>query len=130
MDAGAEILMSPRQKTLALIISTSLLILILELVRRRKLREEYSWLWLLTGLAILVLSLRYDLLVAVTTLIGAVVPVSALFFFGLILLMLISISYSVRISRLSLQVKNLAQKLTLLEAYLHDARLQETKDGD
>ena len=80
--------------------------------------------------AILVLSLRYDLLVAVTTLIGAVVPVSALFFFGLILLMLISISYSVRISRLSLQVKNLAQKLTLLEAYLHDARPQETKDGN
>ena len=130
MEAGVEILMSPRQKTLALIISTSLLILILELVRRRKLREEYSWLWLLTGLAILVLSLRYDLLVAVTTLIGAVVPVSTLFFFGLILLMLISISYSVRISRLSLQVKNLAQKLTLLEAHLHETRPQEAKEGD
>ena len=130
MDVGAEILMSPRQKTLALIISTSLLILILELVRRRKLREEYSWLWLLTGLAILVLSLRFDLLVTVTRFIGAVVPVSTLFFFGLILLMLISISYSVRISRLSLQVKNLAQKLTLLEGYVRSTRLQETKEGN
>ena len=77
MEAGVEILMSPRQKTLALIISTSLLILILELVRRRKLREEYSWLWLLTGLAILVLSLRYDLLVAVTTLTSLVAVTAA-----------------------------------------------------
>jgi len=130
MEAGAEIIMSPRQKTLALIISISLLILILELVRRRKLREEYSWLWLLTGLAILGLSLRYDLLLAATRLIGAVVPVSTLFFFGLIFLMLISISYSVRISRLSLQVKNLAQKLTLLEGHVRNAPQRETEEGN
>ena len=130
MNTSAEIMITARQKTLALAISGALLLLILELVRRRKLREEYSWLWLLTALAIMILALRYDLLLTMTRLIGAVVPVSTLFFFGLIFLMVISISYSVRISTLSLQVKNLAQKLTILEGYVRDDPHQQTGEGE
>ena len=130
MDTSAEIMITARQKTLALVVSGALLVLILELVRRRKLREEYSWLWLLTALAIMTLALRYDLLLTMTQLIGAVVPISTLFFFGLIFLMVISISYSVRISTLSLQVKNLAQKLTILESYLRDDPHQKTREGE
>ena len=130
MNAGAEIIMTPRQKTLAVVVSVVLLVLILELVRRRKLREEYSWLWLLTALVILLLSLRYDLLVAMTRLIGAVVPVSTLFFCGLIFLIAISISYSVRISTLSLQVKNLAQKLAILESLTREDSRGQAKEGD
>jgi len=127
MDTSTEIMITARQKTLALVISGALLLLILELVRRRKLREEYSWLWLLTALAIMTLALRYDLLLTMTRLIGAVVPISTLFFFGLIFLMVISISYSVRISTLSLKVKNLAQKLTILEGYVRDELHQQGK---
>ena len=130
MDTSAEIMITARQKTLALVVSGALLLLILELVRRRKLREEYSWLWLLTALAIMTLALRYDLLLTMTRLIGAVVPISTLFFFGLIFLMVISISYSVRISTLSLQVKNLAQKLALLEGYVRDDPHQQTRGGE
>lgn len=130
MNTGAEIVITSRQKTLAMVVSAVLLLLILELVRRRKLREEYSWLWLLTALAIMLLSLRFDLLQAMTRLIGAVVPVSTLFFFGLIFLMVISISYSVRISTLSLQVKNLAQKLAILEGHVRNDPHQQAKDGE
>jgi len=130
MDISAEIMITVRQKTIALVVSGALLLLILELVRRRKLREEYSWLWLLTATIIMILSLRYDLLLTMTRLVGAVVPVSTLFFFGLIFLMVISISYSVRISTLSLQVKNLAQKLTILEGYVRDDPQQQTREGE
>ena len=130
MDTSAAIMITARQKTLALVVSGALLLLILELVRRRKLREEYSWLWLLTALAIMTLALRYDLLLTMTQLVGAVVPISTLFFFGLIFLMVISISYSVRISTLSLQVKNLAQKLTILEGYMQDDSHQKTTEGE
>ena len=130
MDTSAAIMITARQKTLALVVSGALLLLILELVRRRKLREEYSWLWLLTALAIMTLALRYDLLLTMTQLVGAVVPISTLFFFGLIFLMVISISYSVRISTLSLQVKNLAQKLTILESYMQDDSHQKTTEGE
>ncbi|MBI5789491.1 MAG: DUF2304 domain-containing protein [Candidatus Schekmanbacteria bacterium] len=104
-----------RQKIVAILISLFILGIIIELVRRRKLREEYSWLWLLTGVTLLVFSVWYDLLVAITHLIGAVLPTSTLFFFGLIFLILINLHYSLKISQLTNQVKNLAQKIALLE---------------
>ncbi len=45
-----------RNQIVALMVSIGMLIFIIELVRRRKLREEYSWLWLMTVSTILLLS--------------------------------------------------------------------------
>ena len=104
-----------RQKIFAIIISLTLLIFIIELVRRKKLREEYSWLWLLTGAMILILALWYDLLQGITHLIGAGLPTSTLFFLGLVFLILIAIQFSVKVSELNNQVKNLAQENGLLK---------------
>lgn len=104
-----------RQKLVAIFISVVILGVIVELVRRRKLREEYSWLWLLTGTGLLTLAVWYELLVKITRLIGAVLPTSTLFFFGLIFLLLINLHYSLKISQLTNQVKNLAQKMALLD---------------
>ena len=104
-----------RQKIFAIIISLALLIFIIELVRRKKLREEYSWLWLLTGTIILILALWYDLLQTITHLIGAGLPTSTLFFLGLVFLILIAIQFSVKVSELNTQVKNLAQDNGLLK---------------
>jgi hypothetical protein len=87
----------------------------MELIRRRRLREEYSVLWFLTGFAIVILASWYDLLVAVTRFIGAVVPTSTLFFFAFIFLILVSLQFSVRISTLDNRVKYLAQQLALLD---------------
>ncbi len=106
--------MPVHQKIFSLILSAAILVLIVELVRRRKLREEYSWLWILTGVVPLVLVVWYDALVAVTRLIGAVLPTTTLFLFGLIFLMLISLHFSVKISALANQVKDLAQQMALL----------------
>jgi len=103
--------MKPR--FLALGISVLLVVFIVELVRRRKLREEYSWLWLSLSLAMFVLALWPGLLHFVTNLIGAVLTTSTLFFFALVFLVLINIQFSVEISSLRSQVKNLAQQLAL-----------------
>lgn len=105
-----------QQKMFAIISSLSILITIIYLVKKGKLREEYSWLWLLTGFVILLLVLWYDLLMMLTKLIGAVVPTTTLFIFGIIFLMLIALHSAIKISLLNDQIKNLAQKVSLLEA--------------
>ncbi len=105
-----------KQKIFAVLASLSIFIAIIYLVKKGKLREEYSWLWLLTGLIMLVLVLWYDLLVFLTGLIGAVVPTTTLFIFGIIFLMLIALHSAIKISLLNDQIKNLAQKVSLLEA--------------
>lgn len=105
-----------RQKLAVLIIATSIFLIILDLVRRRKLREEYSWLWLLTGTIMIILTLWYELLLKLTLLIGAVVPISTLFFFAFIFLMLVCLQFSVSISKLTEKIKNLTQELIILKS--------------
>jgi len=89
---------------------------IVELVRRGKLKEEYSFLWLLTGFVLFILTVRYDLLVKLTAAIGVITPVNTLFFFGLLFVIILCLHYSLKISQLATQVKTLAQKVALLEA--------------
>ena len=105
-----------QQKIFAAIASLTIVITIIYLVKKRRLKEEYSWLWILTGFVILILSLWYDLLLVFTTLIGAVTATTTLFIFGIMFLMLIALHSAIKISTLSDQVKNLAQKVSLLEA--------------
>ena len=111
-----------RQKLFFLSIALLLLFVILELVRRRRLRVEYSWLWLAAGITNLALILRYDLLIALTEFVGAVIPTSTLFFLCILYLALLSLNYSVRLTTLTQQVKELAQEVALLRADREEGR--------
>lgn len=117
--------MTPQQRTFTLIIAFGILLLIIELVRRRRLREEYSWLWLLTGFVIVLLVLWDGLLKFIAHLTGIIAPQSIVFFFGSMFLILINIHYSVKISELSNQVKNLAQELAILRGELKEVSRTE-----
>ncbi len=105
-----------RNKIVALAFGIIMSLLIIELVRRRRLREEYSWLWLMTGTIILVLALWFDLLKWLTHLIGAITPSSTIFLFAFLFLILISLHFSVAISKLTDRNKELAQRYALLES--------------
>lgn len=105
-----------------LVVCIFIFLFIIELVRRRKLREEYSWLWLLTSGTMFVLVLKYTWLVAITKLIGALLPTSTLFLGAFIFLMILSVQFSVRISKLTDQVKNLVQENALLKCKIDEIR--------
>lgn len=111
-----------RNKVVALVVGVWMLLLIIELVRRRKLREEYSWLWLMTGTGILILALWFDLLKWITHLVGAVTPSSTIFLFAFLFLIFISLHFSVVISKLSERNKELAQRYALLELELRELK--------
>ena len=115
--------MTPRQQAFALVASIALLVFIVEMVRRRKLREEYSWLWIIVGAVIFVLSAWFGLLRWLTGLVGAVVPVSTVFVLGILFLVVANIYLSMKISTLTTQVKNLAQRLAIVDHYVQEARV-------
>jgi hypothetical protein len=110
------------QTVFALITSLVIFVLVLELVRRRRLREEYSWLWLLTAGSMIVLVVWFRLLVIITHLVGAVTPINTLLLFAVLFLFAIAVHYSIIVSRLTTQVKNLAQELALVSARLEEPR--------
>ena len=114
--------MTHTQRVFAVITSVATLLVILELVRRRKLKEEYSWLWILTAGTMVVLSSWYGLIERISRLIGAVAGTTTLFLFGLLFLLLISVHFSTVISRLTQQVRRLTQECALLRAELDERR--------
>jgi hypothetical protein len=113
--------MTLTQHVFAILVSLGSLVVIIELIRRRKLKEEYSFLWILTAVGMLVLSSWYELVEHLTRLSGAVSPITTLFIFGLVFLLLISVHFSTVISRLTTQVRRLAQELAILSAERDDA---------
>jgi hypothetical protein len=102
------------QTIFAIATSVVVFVMLVELVRRRRLREEYAWLWLLTGAAMIVLISWPRLLAFVTRAIGAATPLTTLLIFSLLFLLAIVVHYSVIISRLTTQMKNLTQEVALL----------------
>ena len=122
-----------RQKLVFLSLVVLLLLVILELVRRRRLRVEYSWLWLAAAGSIVVLILRFDLLIWISNRVGAVVVTSTLFFLCILFLALLSLHYSVRLTSLTHEVKELAQELALLKVSTEGAGVppdEEAHDSD
>lgn len=103
-----------RQQVFALFVSAAVFLFIIELVRRRRLREEYSVLWLLTSLGMFILILRYEWLVIVTRWIGAATSTTTLFVGTTAFLALLSVQFCIKISQLTDQVKNISQDNALL----------------
>jgi hypothetical protein len=100
--------------------SAVFLLYILEMVRRRKLREEYSILWLAGSVVILVLSLKQDWLVGISHAVGIVYPPSFLFLVGILFILLILIHFSIAISKLHQMNKKISQEMSLLKHGLEE----------
>jgi hypothetical protein len=108
--------MTPTQRVFAIVISITTFLVVMELIRRRRLREEYALLWVLTTVGMMVLATWYGLIERITQVIGAVAVTTTLFLFALIFLLLISVHFTTVISRLTVQVRRLTQELAILEA--------------
>ncbi len=110
-----------RQVIFSLFLSVTLLVFVVELVRRRKLREEFAWLWLLAAVSGPGIVIGFPLIRKFTRLIGADEPVSIVYLFTLLFLVVVDIFYSIKISQLTEQVKDLAQALAVAMADKPDA---------
>jgi len=95
--------------------SVGLLLIVLELVRRRRLKEEYSLLWLLTAVVLLALSLWRSSLDLIAKLVGIFYPPTALFVVGFGFVLLLLLYFSIIISKLSGENNNLTQRLSILD---------------
>jgi len=103
-----------RQQIFSLAVSVVVFVFVIDMVRRRRLREEYSVLWLTTSVLMFILVFKYEWLHAITDWIGATTSTTTLFFGSLVFLMLLSVQFCVMISKLAGQVKDLSQENALL----------------
>ena len=108
--------MDKRIQTVTLLAAVLLVILVIELVRRRRLSERYALLWLFSAFAILGLSVWQGLLEKISKLIGIAYPPTALFLVAVVFILLLLLNFSTVLSRLQDETRILAQRLAILEA--------------
>jgi hypothetical protein len=111
--------LSNRLQIVAIAITAGLLFFVFELIRRRKLMERYSLLWLLAALVLLILAVFDGLLADFARALGIATPSNALFAAAIGFLVLLVLHFSTTISRLTDESKVLAQRLALAEERLH-----------
>jgi hypothetical protein len=122
--------MPDRTTILAVGVSLAALLFILELVRQRRLREEYSLLWLATAFVLLILSASRPLLDVLANAVGIFYPPSALFLVVLAFVMFILLHFSTVLTRLAQENKEIAQQMALLRWELEQARTQLRQQVD
>jgi hypothetical protein len=109
------------QRGVAIGVTFALLVIVFELVRRKRLSERYAILWLLAALVLFVLAVWKGLLTSLSHDVGISYPPSALFAVAIGLIAIILLHFSVAVSRLSDQNKILAQRLGLLQQRIEEA---------
>jgi hypothetical protein len=116
-------------KVLAIMGSGMVLFLVLELIRRGRLKERYSLLWLFSGMVMLILALSRGILEYIAHAIGIFYPPSLLFLIAFIFLLLITLHFSVIISGLSERNKKLAQEIALLRQNVEEMKIVRKQAG-
>lgn len=113
-----------RAQIIAVVGTVLFLILVIELVRRRRLVERYALLWISAAILLVVLSLWSGGLREIAEGLGIIAPVNALFLLGLATVFVLALHFSVAFSRLSEETKILAQEVARL-----DGEQRHMRDG-
>ena len=105
---------------IGVVISAILLLVVLELVRRRRLSEEYSFFWIVGVVVLLGLSLRREILHVTARWMGIYYPPMVLVL-ALVLVVFIGLLYfSVVTSSLRRQIERLVEEQAILDADLRE----------
>jgi hypothetical protein len=119
--------MTDRVQVVAVAGSVLLLLLVLELVRRRRLAEEYSALWIVSALVLIGISLRRDALDFAARWLGVYYPPAVLVLMLVAIISVASLSFSVILSRQQRQIDRLIEENAIMAAELRELH-RETKE--
>jgi hypothetical protein len=108
-------------------VSVALLALVVELVRRRKLTEEYSFIWIAGALGLLALSIWRGIIDTVASWLGIFYPPAILLMVLILFAFVVSLYFSVVISRQREQIERLVQDVAILDA--EQRRLARAVEG-
>lgn len=121
--------MIDRIQITAIFVSLGLLLVVLELVRRHKLVEEYSLVWIAGSIGLLALSVWRGLLDAAAQRFGVFYPPNLLLMGLVVLVFLGLLTFSVILSRQRRQIERLTEEAAVLGAEIRELRSERSSDG-
>ncbi len=100
-----------RLTIVSVVVALAALVLVFELLRRRRLREKYAVIWVLISLGTLVVAVFPALLGWTARLVGIQTPSNLLFFASLVILFAVSLQLSREVGLLEEQSRRLAEEV-------------------
>jgi hypothetical protein len=114
----------------AVAISAALLVTVIALVRERRLREEYAFAWIVGSLVLLALAIWRNSLDLAAKWLGIYYPPALLLLAVILAVFVVSLYFSVVISRQRQQIEHLAEEVALLDAEVRGARGSRSVSDD
>lgn len=102
---------------------------VIEMMRRKRMRERHAIWWLLAGVLALVIGIFPGILDWAASLLGVGAPVNLVFFVSIAVLFLVCIQHSSELTTLEDKTRTLAEEVVLLRLRINelDAKLAEVK---
>jgi hypothetical protein len=119
--------MNPRIQIIAIAGSVVVMLVVAQLIRRRKLSEEYALFWFFASVVLIGMSLWRDSLHVAARLTGVAYPPSLLLLGMIVVGFFLAMHYSISLSKLAERNKRLTQEVALLKLRLE--RLPEMDAG-
>jgi hypothetical protein len=107
--------MSLAARLLLIAMGIGIMVFVINLVRTRKLKEEYAILWLFTGVVLILLPVVIDVLDAVSFALGITYPPAFIGLVAAVCILFILFQFSTSISRFSERTKVLTQEVAILK---------------
>lgn len=96
------------------------LIVVIEMLRRRRLRERHAVWWILAGILALIVGVFPVTLTWVAGLVGITLPTNLVFFVSIAVLFLVCIQHATELTKLEAETRTLAEEVTLLSLRLDE----------
>jgi hypothetical protein len=103
------------QYVLGILAALFTLTVVVEMLRRRRLRERHAMWWLVAGLLALLIAVFPDLLEGFSAWLGFSVPVNLVFFVSLFILFLVALQHSWELTKLEDHNRKLVERIVILE---------------
>jgi hypothetical protein len=101
------------------IVSAALiLVVVIELLRRRHLRERHAMWWFVAGVLALVAGIFPQTLEWAASVVGIEVPINLVFFVSIAILFLVLLQHSAELTKLESKTRTLAERVALMELEL------------
>jgi len=109
-------------RVLSIVVACVVLFVVLEMMRRRKLREKYAGVWLIVAIGVVVLAAIPSAAQFLAQLTGVETPSNFVFLLAGVVLALVSLHLSTEVGHLEEEVRTSVEEIALLRCELEDSK--------
>ncbi|WP_243063508.1 DUF2304 domain-containing protein [Humibacter sp. RRB41] len=118
--------MTTASYVLGVVASLLVLIIVIEMLRRRRLRERHALWWLIAGILALIAGIFPKTLEWAAQLVGVQLPTNLVFFVGIAILFLVCLQHSAELTTVEAKTRTLAEQSAMQELRIRELERQLT----